>query len=56
MILRNLKKVVAVVTTTKAPAVFAVEGIFKGLEKINEYISLNRNNTDSDIESESAYW
>ena len=42
--------------TTKAPSVFAVEGIFKGLEKINEYISLKRNNTDSDIESESAYW
>jgi hypothetical protein len=33
-----------------------LEGIFKGLEKINEYISLKRNNTDSDIESESAYW
>jgi hypothetical protein len=25
--------------TTKAPSLFAVEGIFKGLEKINEYIS-----------------
>ena len=42
--------------TTKAPSVFAVEGIFKGLEKINEYISLKRNRTDSNIESESAYW
>ena len=29
--------------TTKAPSVFAVEGVFKGLEKINEYISLKRN-------------
>ena len=28
--------------TTKAPSVFAVEGVFKGLEKINEYISLKR--------------
>ncbi|MFL6402546.1 MAG: hypothetical protein ACJ71M_03585 [Nitrososphaeraceae archaeon] len=42
--------------TAKAPSVFAVEGAFKGLEKINEYISLKRNATDSNIESESAYW
>lgn len=41
--------------TTTAPSLFAIEGTFKGLEKINEYIS-NRNNTDSDRESESAYW
>jgi hypothetical protein len=40
--------------TTKAPSVFAVEGIFKGLEKINEYISSVR--SDSKVESESAYW
>jgi hypothetical protein len=25
--------------TTKAPSLFAVEGAFKGLEKINEYVS-----------------
>ncbi len=42
--------------TTKAPSVFAVEGVFKGLEKINEYILLRRNATDSNTESESAYW
>jgi hypothetical protein len=42
--------------TTKAPSVFEVEGVFKGLEKINEYISLKRDTTDSNIESESAYW
>jgi hypothetical protein len=41
--------------TTKAPSLFAVEGIFKGLEKINEYISLKRD-ADSNIQSESAYW
>lgn len=41
--------------TTKAPSVFAVEGIFKGLEKINEYTSLKRE-AFSDIQSESAYW
>jgi hypothetical protein len=41
--------------TTKAPSVFAVEGVFKGLEKINEYISLKRDMSDS-IESGSAYW
>jgi hypothetical protein len=40
---------------TKAPSLFAVEGIFKGLEKINEYISLKRD-ADSNIQSESAYW
>ena len=39
--------------TTKAPSVLAIEGIFKGLEKIKEYISLKR---DSNIQSESAYW
>ena len=42
-------------STTNAPSIFAIEGIFKGLEKINEYIS-NRSNTDPDLESESAYW
>ena len=41
--------------TTKAPALFAVEGIFKGLEQISEYISLKKD-TASDIESESTYW
>jgi hypothetical protein len=40
---------------TNAPSIFAIEGIFKGLEKINEYIS-NRSNTDPHLESESAYW
>jgi hypothetical protein len=42
--------------TTKAPSLFAVEGVFKGLEKISEYISLKRDTADSYIESESAYW
>ena len=41
--------------TTKAPSLFAVEGIFKGLEKISEYIALKRD-AASNIESESAYW
>jgi hypothetical protein len=41
--------------TTKAPSVFAVEGIFKGLEEINEYTSLKRE-AFSDMQSESAYW
>jgi hypothetical protein len=45
------------VPTTKAPSLFAVEGIFKGLEKINEYISLKRDDAASNnVESESAYW
>ena len=42
--------------TTKAPSIFAVEGVFKGLEKINEYLSSNRDEVDSNIESGSAYW
>ncbi len=41
--------------TTKAPSLFAVEGIFKGLEKINEYILLKKD-AASNIQSESAYW
>jgi hypothetical protein len=41
--------------TTKAPSLFAVEGIFKGLEKINEYTSLKKD-VGTDIQSESAYW
>ena len=41
--------------TTKAPSLFAVEGIFKGLEKINEYASLKKD-ADFEIQSESAYW
>jgi hypothetical protein len=41
--------------TTTAPSLFAIEGTFKGLDKINEYIS-NISNSDSDLESESAYW
>ena len=43
-------------STTKAPSLFAVEGVFKGLEKINEYVLLRRDTVDSNIESESAYW
>lgn len=42
-------------STTTAPSLFAIEGTFKGLEKINEYI-FTRGNTNSDRESESAYW
>jgi hypothetical protein len=43
------------IPTTKAPSLFAVEGIFKGLEKISEYTSLKKD-VDFDIQSESAYW
>ena len=42
--------------TTKAPSLFAAEGVFRGLEKINEYISLKGDTIYSNIESESAYW
>jgi hypothetical protein len=57
MVLRNLMKAVAVsCLQPKLLHFFAVEGVFKGLEKINEYVSLKRNTADSNIKSESAYW
>jgi hypothetical protein len=43
-------------STTKAPSVFTVEGVFKGLEKIYEYISLKTDTSDFNAVSESAYW
>ncbi|HJU13329.1 MAG TPA: hypothetical protein VJ792_02610 [Candidatus Nitrosotalea sp.] len=42
--------------TTKAPSVFAPEGVFKGLEGVREYASIDRKNPPSTLESESAYW
>ena len=45
--------------TTKAPSVFAPEGVFKGLSGVEEYIaSLSMSRTKEAIprESESAYW
>ena len=43
------------IPTTTAPSLFAIEGTFKGLKKINEYIS-RMSNTASNLQSESAYW
>jgi hypothetical protein len=45
--------------TTKAPSVFAPEGVFKGLSGVEEYITsvatvANKKSIQS--ESESAYW
>ena len=42
--------------TTKAPSVIAPEGVFKDLEGVREYLSVDRKNYSSTIESESAYW
>jgi hypothetical protein len=45
--------------TTKAPSVFAPEGVFKGLNGVVEYVaSLTLSGTKETIhsESESAYW
>jgi hypothetical protein len=45
--------------TTKAPSVFASEGVFKGLSGVVEYVgSLTLSGTKEAInsESESAYW
>ncbi len=39
---------------TRVPAVFAPEGVFKGLDQISEYVEIAKDNIDK--ESESAYW
>ncbi len=54
-ILRNLKKAAcAELPTTRAPSLFAPEGIFKDLEGIMRYASLDKQ--DYSPVSESAYW
>lgn len=40
--------------TTRAPALFAPEGIFRNLEGIKEYLTVEKKNTSET--SESAYW
>jgi hypothetical protein len=43
--------------TTRAPALFAPEGMFRMLEGIKEYLTIEKNSTSSEpSESESAYW
>jgi hypothetical protein len=44
--------------TTKAPSVFAPEGVFRGLSGVQEYVSsaAAANKKANRIESESAYW
>jgi hypothetical protein len=45
--------------TTKAPSVFAPEGVFKGLSGVEEYVisaAAATNNKANHSESESAYW
>ncbi len=46
------------VPTTITPSVFAVEGVYKGLRGVKEYVSFRKKKGhDYDkIESESAYW
>ena len=41
--------------TTIAPSVFAPEGVFKGLDGVAQYASIERKNEPLQ-ESESAYW
>jgi hypothetical protein len=41
--------------TTRAPSVFAPEGVFKGLDGVKEYL-LTEKKPDTDEESPSAYW
>ena len=40
--------------TTRAPALFAPEGIFRNFEGIKEYLTVEKKNTSET--SESAYW
>jgi hypothetical protein len=40
--------------TTRAPALFSPEGIFRNLEGIKEYLTVEKKNTSET--SESAYW
>lgn len=41
--------------TTKAPSVFAPEGVFKDLDGVKEYVKMDKSSS-STSESESAYW
>lgn len=41
--------------TTRAPALFAPEGVFRNLEGIKEYLTVEKKIT-TDEPSESAYW
>lgn len=41
--------------TTRAPALFAPEGLFRNLEGIKEYLTVEKKNSTSDP-SEGAYW
>ena len=40
--------------TTRAPALFAPEGVFRNLQGIREYLRIDKNRTNE--VSESAYW
>jgi hypothetical protein len=41
--------------TTRAPALFAPEGLFRDLEGIKQYLTVEKSNSTSEP-SESAYW
>jgi hypothetical protein len=41
--------------TTRAPALFAPEGLFRNLEGIKQYLTVEKSNSASEP-SESAYW
>lgn len=41
--------------TTKAPALFAPEGVFRNLDGIREYLKVEKDSASGEI-SESAYW
>lgn len=41
--------------TTRVPSVFAPEGVFRGLEGVRQYLSIERSD-EGEKESKSAYW
>lgn len=54
--IRNFKENCCVdLPTTRAPALFAPEGVFRNLEGIEEYLTVEKKITTGEP-SESAYW
>jgi hypothetical protein len=43
------------IPSTKAPSIFAPEGVFKGLKGVDEFLNIKKQNGAAQ-ESDSAYW
>lgn len=42
--------------TTKAPSIFAVQGVYKGFEGVKSYVELVKSYGKKGYQSESMYW